>query len=671
MTRRRARTAALLMALIVGLTGGAQWWRATAQEGTQPTPPPAGPIQVFNSEPNLMIAGQGGSLSVFGANFTQESVVRLVGFSFLDTTFLNSGALRASVPENIPPGQYGVEVSGPNGMAISPVPLLIVAPTATPAPAPTPTTAPTPVPGQPVLVVRNFATDPTTVTPGGQVALTFEVVNQGNRTALGVAVTLDAEGRFIPAAGQAAVTLAELAPGASVSVTLRAVAARDTPSGPALVPVAFAFRDFERTYTSSATLSVVVERIAEVSQLTLSAYAVDPDPVIPGQSVTVAVTVTNTGNQIARQMLIRVAGADSVLLAGPQGDSFPLGDLAPGESITRELRLVVSRDAQPGPQPQPVTLSYLQDGEATDNAASMTVTVARVSVPAPVILLRSYTTGSDFLEPGDQFMLTITFVNVGNDAARNTLLTFGTVESSSPPSDGGSGGPGSPDSGSGSTTTTPSDVFAPIGAGATVYLGGLEPDGSRTVTQRFIVNGRTVSGLYSLPLTINYARSDGTASRDTLRVSLPVVAPPQLQIALQNPIPETVNIGEPLPIAVGIRNDGTARVNLTRATISAENAEVMEGAEARLEPLGNGEDITVSGMLVPSEEGPVTITFTLHFQDDLRQARTLESTFEAQAVTPPPPPEEVEPPPTPTPEPPPTTEELLRRLILGLLGLGS
>lgn len=678
MKRNRSLTSALTLTALVLMLGGLGKLQIAAQEGVTPQPPPSpvGPIQVFRSEPPLVIGGQANVVSVFGANFTNESVVRLVGFSFVDTTFLNNTALRASIPESVPPGQYGVEVSGPNGVAMSPYPLLIVSPTltpqptSTPAPPPTPTLEPTPPPGQPSLVIRNFAADPATLAPGGAVKLSFEIVNQGNRTAQGVSVSVGADGKFLPAPGQAAVTVPDIAPGGAAPVNLEAVAALDAPSGPASIPIAFGYRDFEKVYTSTSVLGVTIERIAEVSQITIASYRVSPNPVVPGATVRIAITVANTGNQTARQALIRVAGTDSVLLAGPEGDTFPLGDIEPGERASRMLEMVVDPDAQPGPRAQAVTLTYLQDAEAKESTDSLTINVSRAVTRQPTLLLQTYDIGKDVLAPGDRFTLQVTFLNAGNDTARGVLLTFGTVEASGPPAQTTPGPGGDPGSG-GSSSTTPSDTFAPLGSGATLLVGDIAPDETKVITQEFMVNGRASSSLYSLPLTLSYRRGDNASAQDILRISLPVVAPPLLRFQLQNPVPPSVNVGEPLPLSIGVFNDGTARADLKRAAVTAENADVVDGAETELAALNGGEDTTIAATIVPSGEGPVRITLTLYYVDDLRQERSLTTAYETEAAPPPPPPDVVEEPPPPTPEPPPSSQEMLRRLILGLLGLGS
>ncbi|GIK64471.1 MAG: hypothetical protein BroJett018_22650 [Chloroflexota bacterium] len=670
---------------ILDPVGGIVTWPTPLTIQVAPTPTstntPPQPIFVTRAEPSQVMAGQGGTLSVIGGNFTNTTVIRLVGVGLLTTTFINSGALTAQLPTSLLPGVYNVEVSdplggtqyAPNALTVIPVPPT-AAPTNTPAP-PTPTLEPsatpqpaTPIPGQPSLLARNFSVSPATIAPGGTVTLNFEVVNQGNRAAQGVSVAVDSGGKFVPANGQATATLPDIPVGGRVNVTLMAVAAMDTPAGPISIPVTMAYRDFSgENYTSKASLSVNVEEAGESSQVVMSSYNAEPNPVEPGKSVIMAVHITNSGNKKALQVLLRVSGSENVLLAGPNGDSFPIGDLDAGESVELELPLVVRPDAKSGPQSQPFTITYLQDGEAQQAAGSMTVEVRPVLATVPLMLLESYDYGKDILEPGEQFTLNLDLKNVGNGDATELVVVFGTVESS-----GDSGG-GTPTSGGG-TTTTPSTTFAPVGSGGTQYIGTVEANGEgKAISQEFIVNGTTTSGVYSLPVTVRYKKPDGTTAQDNLRAIVVVVAPPNLNITLQSPVPEQVNVGEPLPIGLTIKNLGTKVVNFTNVTFEAENADVMDVAEVFIGPVKGDEETTFGSAFAPSSEGHVKITVTIYYLNDLNQEVSIVQTYETEAVTPPPPPDDNGGfPIDPTPEPEQEEEDAsLGDVILGFLGLGS
>ncbi len=262
------------------------------------------------SEPSSILSGQEGILSVFGTNFTPQSMVRLVGIGLLQTTFVNGQALTAALPATLPPGKYAVEVVDPAaGVARSPNKLTVIAPTPTQPPTseplpptdvpPTPE-PPTPIPGQPSLVVRNFSTDPAIIAPEDTVTLRFEVFNQGNRSALGIAVSVDAGSKFVPANGQSSVVVPDLGAGSLYTVSLAVVAAIDTPPGPTSIPLTLTYRDGQNnTYTGKASLSIMVSEPAETaSQVILSKMMLDPATAEPGKPIHVTLFVTNSGNEI-------------------------------------------------------------------------------------------------------------------------------------------------------------------------------------------------------------------------------------------------------------------------------------------------------------------------------------------------------------------------------------
>ncbi|MBI5667375.1 MAG: hypothetical protein HZC41_05145 [Chloroflexi bacterium] len=689
---------ALLLALLV--VGTFASWGASAQEGTpevtQPPGQPPGPSFVFlRFEPTTINPGVGATLTLLGDGFFSSGsakplLVRLNGFGVLQTTVASTNVITATVPETIPPGTYIVYIIEPGVgdsftcTACSVTALSVLTPTnpppppTDPPPIPTQAPPPTPIPGAPNLLIRSFNANPSTIEPGGTVTFNVEIVNVGTRAAEGLSVSVDPGGKFIPANGQATILLPNLGPNGATVVNIPVTAAEDTPAGPQSVPITMTYRDFTgESYTAKGNLTVTVQKIETASQITLARYLFDPAQAEPGKQVTVTILLTNTGNEDAQQVLVRI-GDGGLLLAGPEGDSFPVGDLAAGASASVEMPLIVSTSAKPGPQPQGFNITYLQDGESKQITSSVTVDVAKVVPTAPVLLLDRFDVGRAFLQPGEQFTAEVTLKNVGKEAAQNMLITFGTVSpgNTGGNNDDGTGGTGT-GTGTGSGTTNPSTTFAPMGSGGTVFAGTVEADGGTvTLSQDFIVNSTVDTGIYTLPVTLRYQKPDGSSVTDILSASLVVVLPPRLSIDLQSPLPEETNIGEPLFLTLGITNRGRKAVNFTTATVTADNAEVVEGAETFLGPLRVDDDTSLSINVLPLEPGPVKVTVTLNYIDDLNKPQTIVKEYEVQAIEPPPLPTFEPPPdfagnPFPQEEEQPSSDETLGKLLLGLLGLGS
>ena len=669
---RRSILGAVLLALVVlsiGMVG--------AQEATQE---PVQPITVTATTPKQILTGQSGILVITGTNFRSTTTVTLVGSPALAVTLVSPTELRAAIPSTLAAGQYIISVNDPQGGSSSAFTLTVVPPppaTAVPVPTeipaiPTAVPIPTDVPGAPALLVRSFVASPATIKPGDTVTFTFDIVNQGSRNAQGVSVAVDPGGKFVAANGQSNVLLPDLAVSAAFSVRLSVIAANDTPDGPQTVGLTISYRDFSgTTYTSKGSLTVNVTAVPQASQITLARYQFNPSPVIPGEPVTVTILLTNSGNETASQVLVSIP-TDGILLAGAQGNSFPVGDIKAGASVSVDMPLIVSSTAKAGPQSQAVTISFLQKGETkTVPNASMTLNVAKVDAPAPVMIVDSFDTGFDVLTPGQQFTLTVNLRNIGNDEAKGLIVTFGGVDST--------GGGIDPTPGAGSSTTTnPSNTFAPIGSVGTQNIGDVPADKSKvvTLTQKFIVNGSVDSGIYALPITLRYQRSDASLSQDNLRASLAVIVPPQIRVKEANPMPTQVNAGDSVALSLEIANRGRKAVNFTNAVITTENADITSGETTYLGPVQNNDQTTLDASFMPVKEGPVVVTVTLNYTDDLNRPQTIVETYKLDALAPPPPIDFGTPPPDSgnngqPEEPTLSSRDLLGRALLGLLGLGS
>ncbi|MBK8026908.1 MAG: hypothetical protein IPK19_37355 [Chloroflexi bacterium] len=518
------------------------------------------PLYVSFTEPSTAMNDRASVLSIVGGGFTQSSAVRLVGYGVLTTTFVNAGALTSALPAGIPPGTYAIEIIDPvGGIATAPGSLTILAPTGVPTaiftlspPLPEPTLLPTNMPptvapGQPSLVVRSFTFSPDTIVPGDTVSLRFEVVNQGDRPALGVSASLDASERFAAWGGRASVTLPDLPVGGAAIVTLQVVAGATTAAGANAVPLTFRFRDFEgKTYENKASVSVMVEAQTDVPRVSLARYRIDPANPAAGTLVDVELLITNVGRRAAQQAFVQITGEDGALLPGEQGDTFSLGDIAPGASVGLTVPMVVRQPTGEsvvyGARPQAIKLFWLDGGDTKEATGTITVSVAPPRSVEPLLLLSEYAadpTESGILRPGQRFNLTIHLANRGAGDASEMLVTFDEVapsqsDSSGTPSPGQSGGGGS-------------GVFATLNTGSTIYQDALDTGETAMFSQTFMVSGNASSGIYSQPVTVRYRTRAGATKTDTFRVSLIVEALPRIQTRLTVPLPDPAVVGEPFP----------------------------------------------------------------------------------------------------------------------------
>ncbi len=612
----------------------------TATPSDTLTLPADPPLTVSDTEPAQVTGGQNATLSVIGTNFTKNTTVRLIGFGFLTTTFVNSGALTATIPNNVPAGTYGIEVSDPdNGTVTAPTTLKVngipatAGPTASYTPTPTNTPTPTPIPGQPKLVIATFSASPANIYPGGSTQIAFVVQNVGSRTAEGIVVALG-NTTFVPANGQASVTLPDLPAGASVTASLGVTAPSNATEGPQNIAVVMTSHDFSgQSYSDDATLGVTINPTQNgTSQVVLDSYTVSPNTAAPGDSVSVQAVFKNSGTDSVSQVIVQLDSSSGLLIAGAQGDTFTIGDMLPDGSATITMPLVVSSTAKSGAQAQALKISYTQDSTAKTASASLSLTIATATAtPSPLLLLQSYSTGqTDPLQPGQQFTLQMSIQNAGLVDVANLLVTFGTVSSNS----SSSGVSGSATQTSNTSTTTSSSSFPIFGSGGTILLGDLAAGKSASLTQQFLVSNSLSSGIQSLPITLQYQTADGSTNQQTFSASLLVVVPARLRITQTNTLTDPLTIGTQSTLALKISNLGSSEVALTDMTVTGDNATINTGASTPLDPLQSDDDTAETITFTPKAAGAYTITVKVDYVDDLNNTQTVTQTYTGQVSAP-------------------------------------
>jgi len=605
-------------------------------------------LDVDRTEPSTFTNGINGTLSVIGDNFTEITTVRLIGYGYLQTTYFNATALTAVLPSTLSAGTYSIEVSDPtHGTEISSNTLRVYAEDI----------EATAIPGQPTLVIRNYVTSPASIFAGDTTTLTFDVYNAGTYTAEGVIVSLG-NSDFAPANGQASLALSNISLLSSQTVSLSVTASATLTEGIAIIPITMSYRDENgATYTSDGNVSVmIIEEEQGDSQIILDSYLITPNPAYPGDSVIVQALFRNTGTETAKQVLVQLG--DGALLAGSQGNAFTLGDMLAGSTVPITMPLVVSSDVDAGLQSQLLNISYLQDGESETSTASMSIEVEELDTESPILLLQSYSTSDEELVPGQRFTLDLTLFNAGSVDMSDMMLSFGSINTTSSSSDD-----------SVTTTTTADSNFSPNGDGGTIVIGDIFAGESHTIQQEFIANNDLDNGVYSLKLSVQY-EAENIDIEQTFNASLIVNTPPLLRITQDNELENPLTVGETYTLGVNIANLGDDDVTMTDMSVTGVNISITDGETVLLEPLSGDDDTLENIEFTALECGTYSLQIDVHYIDDLNQVKAFSAEFVG----------EIEDAPAPTerrqirqvePEPEEENENLLGRVLLGVLGLGG
>ncbi|MGD2104168.1 MAG: IPT/TIG domain-containing protein [Anaerolineae bacterium] len=598
-------------------------------------------IALTSIEPDTMISGQGGTLSIYGADFTTATVARLVGHGLLETTFVDGTKLKAVVPSGIPPGTYDVQVSEETLAATLPSALTIVAATPTPRPTSAPTPKPTAVPGQPNLSILNYSVEPVRVVAGSEFVATVEVYNNGSRAGENTTVTFPG-GTFTPV-GDTGHLLWQLHINHTSTVTQRMRAPSSLSSGIYDLQVDLSANDWEGNhYEFPRSIPVEVVGLGGRPKLVVEEAETEPTTLGPGDVFTLTLRLVNRGNRTATDALVGVASPDLAVPAG--GSNVLAGKLVrPNQKVTATLPLVLAEVTKAGHRALSVALEYGDYGGGSySDQQDVGLDVSTTLSERPQVIIERYRSTPDSLAPGDTFTLTLVLSNVGGGDAERLVVTLGGE------TDGGLG------------------PFAPVGSSNVKFVSGLPAGATIDVAQRLVVDGSAESGSYSLPVQLALDDPRDTRHTDSQLISLMVRRRPHLQIGFYRTVGKPT-VGEPFAIPVEVANIGRTTVNISTLELSSEELEIQDGS-LYLGPLDGGTAGSLEATGIARQGGPADVVVSVHYLDDFEELQVVTKTL---AV-------EVEQPLTPTLEPESRPNErnigLLRtvwRFLRALLGLGS
>lgn len=255
-----------------------------------------------------------------------------------------------------------------------------------------------------------------------------------------------------------------------------------------------------------------------------------------------------------------------------------------------------------------------QSGGST--AATATPTVKPVN--RPQMIIHSYETDVNPLQPGSNFKLKMSVSNAGNADARAVSVVFGGGVSTVPNPEGtpephGVGG------GTGDTSN-----FAPVGNSNVVLLGDMVQGAMMTPEQSFIVNVSATPGAYPFKISFVYSDPAGHRLVDDAVITLLVHSLPQLQVSFYRPVEGAffMNSGGSLPIQ--ITNLGKKAVVLGNAVASSTQGMLTDNT-LFLGSIDPGSYQTFDPQFMPSQPGEATIDVAINYTDDFNQIQTYKT----------------------------------------------
>jgi hypothetical protein len=394
---------------------------------------------VISITPDTIVNDTAYKIMVSGTEFDNTAAVLFDGMK-VATEFADPQTLYATIPAGVPVGAHQITVSM-NGIDVSGFANLNVE-----APPPTPTSAPAPF-VRPQFILESSKVNGT-VSTNSQFKLSIKLGNAGSGDAYSAQVVFSSAD-LAPLKNGGVKVIGGLLAGNSDFVDQQFLVTGNTYSVSIItLDVTVTYYDAAGTsYSDKFTLSIPTSygggtgvyvtstpTGVKSSQLVITSYAVSVDPLQPGETFTLTMTVQNMGNAKAQRITMIVGGGSSGASAGetpvpggvsggggeftnfaPVGASNvqSLGDLDPGGAVQVKQNLIVNTSTNPGAYPMKVTFSYVNDKNEPINDDQV-ITLLVYSLPNVDV---------SFYRPLDPFFvgqpgaLPIQVVNVGKRAA--------------------------------------------------------------------------------------------------------------------------------------------------------------------------------------------------------------------------------------------------------------
>ena len=411
-------------------------------------------------------------------------------------------------------------------------------------------------------------------------------------------------------------------------------------------------------------------------------YHTNPNPVNAGQDFDLSMEIYNAGQTSARNILISFVPGG--FLPRDTGGVIAVPNIFPGNRQNLDQAMTAGwdlwgqsvstldinvnyTDMDGNPYSEKFTLSInLNVPRVSGSTATPTPTVTptRSAVDKPQIVIVSYETDINPLEPGSAFQLKLHLSNMGNaDADRVTMIVGGGGATNN----GGTLEPGGIPGSSGEFTN-----FAPLGSSNIQSIGNIPSGSNLTVTQALIVNVTTSPGAYPMRIAFTYLTNTGVVFIDEQVITLLVYDLPRVDLSFYRD-PNPIFTGQVNMLPLQITNLGKKTVILGNLRVSAPNG-ILENNVMLIGPLDAGGYFTLDATYIPDFPGPVSLEVSVDYTDDFNQPRQIQKSIEIEV-------QEFLPPEEPipgegepgiiNPDAPETFGQKAWRFILGLLGFNS
>lgn len=230
--------------------------------------------------------------------------------------------------------------------------------------------------------------------------------------------------------------------------------------------------------------------------------------------------------------------------------------------------------------------------------------------PAPVIVIRSYSSSVPRLVAGNAFDLTIDLYNATPRRAENVVVSLG-----------------APAAGSGASGAATAGSLAVLGTGNAKFLGALRGQTAAAVTFQVMAGPGTTPGAMTIPVTISF-EYEGVRQELDYTIGLLIERDALLSLVTAE-LPGSVMQGETFDASFEVGNASGFALSGVVMSVEASGATVTDSTLF----LGNMEAAATEGIdvtITPEKAGQLEVVLVVTYRDDFGRSQTFR---ESRAVT--------------------------------------
>jgi len=269
-------------------------------------------------------------------------------------------------------------------------------------------------------------------------------------------------------------------------------------------------------------LGVARAETLEYEKINVETAYTNPYPIEPGKELILGIEVSNSGNKVARNMIVELEPVAPFTLLEVSRKNIKT--LPPNEDRVIEYRLFIDSSAASATYEVPVRLVF----DNTNMTKKLRLRVQGV----PRFSILNMDSDTELL-PGIRTFIFTTIKNIGSGKAKRVTVKFN-------PS---------------------SSYIHPVFSGGTRYIDEVKPNEEKRIKFEIMIDSDTEYGIHSGTLEVSYEDEYGNEISDSFDVGIPVAGRPRVQI-IKSEVDKVDN-----ELKIEVANIGSAKVRGLRGEL--------------------------------------------------------------------------------------------------------